>query len=814
MKFESQLYKAHIMKIVKVATLLLILLAVEIVMGVTLYSKTASVAFDGLMSGYAEEIKVVSADLDGKINAGKALTPEYTGSLSASGSGNKITINGTEYTAKDNISRNIRNHAVNVYKLEDVCVSADAFISSDEKPYFIYGEAQNDGSVALKFKSAESVMTGLTPEKFDVLALISESRRVIYAQDSASDATFADLLSYKTDLSEKTATQTVKAGDKTYALAVLPLGSAAVYVGGYSDFTEDQAKLDGLKKQAIISLVVIGATTVLLVFVSAYFTGGAISGEGKGKSYRFATDTEGRIIRADKAFEEDFPDARVIHERLNRFDENNLYAIKLPQNGEEKILTCTVDKRFSGKVFLTARELTLPFGTEIETERKDTMSSVYESFAETPQVLVGEIFLDNIQEIKNIFGREFAEDVRNILLDRIRKQFQYVFQFDYYNLGVIQPDGKLLQIMLRDLKRIVSDFNHVVKVGYDNVLVSVKCGFVLSDTAMSSRNYDYIMSAADAALKRAVEDRGDSLNRNDYFIFRESQKKLYAKYLFKIDIPQMLENGDFYLEYQPQYSLTENRIVGFEALFRVNRRVQISVSTYEIITYAEQSGNMVLLGDFIFNTGMRFAKSIEGLGVSISLNVSLVQLMQTGFVDNFLKIYRSYNLKPGAISVEITESYLMSAVDDTLKKLEILRSNGISIHLDDFGTKYSSFNYLKQLPIGAIKIDQIFIRDIDRNDYSRFITKMIVDISKNLNLSSICEGVETKQQMETVKALGCDIIQGFLISRSVDEDKARKMIAEYHYDGKTAIDTVTEETSDGESVSVEEQASEGEQTQE
>ena len=345
-------------------------------------------------------------------------------------------------------------------------------------------------------------------------------------------------------------------------------------------------------------------------------------------------------------------------------------------------------------------------------------------------------------------------------------------------------------------------------------MVSVKCGFVLSDTAMSSRNYDYIMSAADAALKRAVEDRGDSLNRNDYFIFRESQKKLYAKYLFKIDIPQMLENGDFYLEYQPQYSLTENRIVGFEALFRVNRRVQISVSTYEIITYAEQSGNMVLLGDFIFNTGMRFAKSIEGLGVSISLNVSLVQLMQTGFVDNFLKIYRSYNLKPGAISVEITESYLMSAVDDTLKKLEILRSNGISIHLDDFGTKYSSFNYLKQLPIGAIKIDQIFIRDIDRNDYSRFITKMIVDISKNLNLSSICEGVETKQQMETVKALGCDIIQGFLISRSVDEDKARKMIAEYHYDGKTAIDTVTEETSDGESVSVEEQASEGEQTQE
>ena len=282
----------------------------------------------------------------------------------------------------------------------------------------------------------------------------------------------------------------------------------------------------------------------------------------------------------------------------------------------------------------------------------------------------------------------------------------------------------------------------------------------------------------------------------DYYIFHESQRKLYAKYLFKIDIPQMLQNGDFYLEYQPQYSLSQERIIGFEALFRVNRRVQINVGIQDIINYAEQSGHMVTLGDFIFRTGMQFAKSIEGMGVSISLNVSLVQLMQTGFVDNFLNIYRSLELKPGSISVEVTESYLMQTLDETLEKLNVLRANGIDIHLDDFGTQYSSFSYLKSLPISTIKIDQSFVRDVHKNEYSRLIIKTIVDISRNLKLDTICEGVETPQQMALVKSFGCDVIQGYAISRSVGDATARDMITNYHYD--QSLLAQFEEPSEGE----------------
>lgn len=420
-------------------------------------------------------------------------------------------------------------------------------------------------------------------------------------------------------------------------------------------------------------------------------------------------------------------------------------------------------------------------GGIIETGKKDTMESVYESLSSYEKTLVGEIFFVNIQEVKDAFGREFTENVRSALIDRVKKRFEYVFHFDYNRLGVIEKDGKNLDLLLRDLGGVVAEFNHAVKIGDNAVLVSVKCGFALSDATMEKRGYDYVMSAADAALKRAIFNSEQYLEKRDYYLYREAQKKLYAKYMFKIDIVKMFENGDFYLEFQPQYGIKEDRIVGFEALFRVNKRVQLNLSTAEIINYAEQSGNMVMLGDFIFKEGMRFAKSIEGKNVSVSLNVSIIQLMQTGFVDNFLKIYRHYGLKPNSVSIEITESYLIQTEDETLKKLEILKQNGINIHLDDFGTKYSSFKYLKELPISAIKIDRSFIEDVDKNRYSEFITATIINIAKNLCLKSIVEGVETKEQFNMVKAQGCDVIQGFLISKSVAEDVARKMIDSYRY---------------------------------
>jgi EAL domain-containing protein (putative c-di-GMP-specific phosphodiesterase class I) len=295
---------------------------------------------------------------------------------------------------------------------------------------------------------------------------------------------------------------------------------------------------------------------------------------------------------------------------------------------------------------------------------------------------------------------------------------------------------------------------------------------------MQAKKYSYIITAVGAALKRAQTEK-----ENDYFLYDESQKKVYSKYFFQIDIRQMLQDNDFEMQYQPQYSLQEDKIIGFEALFRVKKRVEMNAGAFEIITYAERTGNMVLLGDFIFDTGMRFAKSVEGMGVTVSLNVSPVQLMQAGFVERFLEIYHKYDLPAGLICVEVTESFLMTTFEETVQKLDILRDNGICVHLDDFGTDYSSLLYLKKLPIDIIKVDKEFVTDIATNDYSRSITRMVIGLAHELQLQSICEGIETEEQLAIVKRLGCDIIQGFIVGKSQPDDVARGMINSFRLPG-------------------------------
>ncbi|MBP5308462.1 MAG: EAL domain-containing protein [Clostridia bacterium] len=178
---------------------------------------------------------------------------------------------------------------------------------------------------------------------------------------------------------------------------------------------------------------------------------------------------------------------------------------------------------------------------------------------------------------------------------------------------------------------------------------------------------------------------------------------------------------------------------------------------------------------------MKFAKSIEGTGVKVSLNVSAVQLMQAGFVDNFMNIYKRYDLKPGSIGLEVNESLLSATIGENLRKLEFLASSGIDIYLDHFAVESSSLTYLAKLPITAIKIDRVFVNDLGKNRYNTIVSKMITDIASTLGLYTVCEGVETKEQLEELEKNGCNVIQGYLISKAVGEDVARDMIKSFRF---------------------------------
>ena len=801
MKVKQKIQKPHIMKIIVLTAMVLALLIVETVIGIAICDRAKKVAYEGQMTNYMHSASRVAQALDSAVEKAKDRTPDITGTLS----GKEFTLDDTsrKYSADANIAANLKSRGVNFYRLSEICpnTTADSRILDDSKVYVIYSAPQSDGTVKLSFIDLSSMFKGSSPEGFDGITLFSGSGRSEFVAETQDDGSilqlkgtgenkqaFEELQKYRLSLTEENlnSATTVKAGNAVFALSVAQMQTASNYtVGGYDNFSEGQRAIDGLGTMVIISMIVICVFTAVIIYLGGYaFT------NRKKDIYSFTVDPEGNIIQSNKRFQEDFPDVHVITERLNRFDEDRTYSVHLEQGEKNKLISCSVKKQFDGTVDVVGCELTVPVGNDIEIERKDNLAAMYRAFSlEYSKVLVGEIYLSNISEIKDVFGRDFAETIRNMLIDRVRKQFENIFVFDYYTLAVLQPEGKRLEIMMRDMERVVADINRVVKAGDNNVLINVKCGFALSDSTVKSLSYDEVMSAADAALKRACEPQPDLINRVDFYVFQESQRKFYSKYLFKIDIPQMLADGDFYLEYQPQYGLSEDRIIGFEALFRVQRKVQVNASVMDIINYAERSGNMVLLGNFILNEGMKFAKSIEGRGVGVSLNVSPVQMMQTGFVDAFLKLYNSYELKPGSISIEVTESYLVSDMGSTLKKLEVLRANGIDIHIDDFGTGYSSFAYLAKLPISTIKIDQSFIRDMNTNKVNSIITGTLIDVCKNLNLRSVCEGVENDEQLKMLREQGCDVIQGFVISRSVKEDIARDMIDNYHYEPPVADGT-------------------------
>ena len=199
---------------------------------------------------------------------------------------------------------------------------------------------------------------------------------------------------------------------------------------------------------------------------------------------------------------------------------------------------------------------------------------------------------------------------------------------------------------------------------------------------------------------------------------------------------------------------------------------------------AERSGCIVDLGEFIYNKCMDFAATIQDYGISVSINISPIQFMQAGFCEKFLEEYNKRNLKANSIHVEILESTIIYSLDDVIKKLNILRKNHIAVEVDDFGVAYSCMSYLKNLPINTLKIDMGFIKGIVESEPDRLLVKNMINITKDLKLECVAEGVETKEQLDVLKKLNCDIIQGYYYSKALPREQVIEYINKMNKKGE------------------------------
>jgi EAL domain-containing protein (putative c-di-GMP-specific phosphodiesterase class I) len=245
------------------------------------------------------------------------------------------------------------------------------------------------------------------------------------------------------------------------------------------------------------------------------------------------------------------------------------------------------------------------------------------------------------------------------------------------------------------------------------------------------------------------------------------------------ELRQAINCSEFELHYQPQISIRGDRIVGLEALIRWQHPTHGLLSPGSFIDMAEESGLICFITDWVLAEACgQMAKWREmGLGdLRMSVNVSPLEFERSDFVERIKSNLARFRLPANCLELEITENLLLNDDSSIIDKMRQLHNQGVRISIDDFGTRYSSLNYLRKFPISSIKIDQSFVRELVEGVHVSPILHAIMGIARGFGLHLVAEGVETPFQMKTLSELGCDEMQGYLFSKPMPGVKVEEVL--------------------------------------
>lgn len=238
-------------------------------------------------------------------------------------------------------------------------------------------------------------------------------------------------------------------------------------------------------------------------------------------------------------------------------------------------------------------------------------------------------------------------------------------------------------------------------------------------------------------------------------------------------------NKNFCLHFQPQYYNNSHRLRGVEALIRWKDDENRMISPSVFIPIAEKNGAIIPIGSWVMEESIRYYaewKRKYGYPFVMSINISSIQYKRKDFVGKLMEMIQKYDVLPGEIELEITESILIEDFAEVKEKLIALREYGVRISLDDFGTGFSSLSYLNGLPIDTLKIDKSFVDKVCADASTRIITESIVSMVNRLGYESVAEGVETKEQLAYMEQIGCDVIQGYLLGKPMPAKEIEQLL--------------------------------------
>lgn len=284
-----------------------------------------------------------------------------------------------------------------------------------------------------------------------------------------------------------------------------------------------------------------------------------------------------------------------------------------------------------------------------------------------------------------------------------------------------------------------------------------------------------LLRCADIAMYRA-KDSG----KNDYQ-FYESTMSTGGLERLKLegDLRYALKRNEFVLHYQPRVNINTGLIVGAEALIRWDLPDRGLLWPLDFIPLAEESGFIIPIGEWVLKTACLQCRKWQDAGVPnprVSVNLSTHQFKKDNLTSTVDRILKETGLPPGLLELEITESAMMENLEKAVATLQGLAALGVNVAIDDFGTGYSSLGYLKRFPIGALKIDQSFVRHIPSNIDDTAIAMSIISLGKTLSLKVVAEGVETQEQLTVLRNYQCDEAQGYLFSQPVDAERMTEFL--------------------------------------
>lgn len=275
--------------------------------------------------------------------------------------------------------------------------------------------------------------------------------------------------------------------------------------------------------------------------------------------------------------------------------------------------------------------------------------------------------------------------------------------------------------------------------------------------------YEELFYHADQSLQLAKLNGKNTFTVFDDSIIEDTNRRLELKNL----LYQAIQNKNFTIVYQPQYN-NQGELISFEALARWYDPIKGFISPCEFIPLAERAGLIIPLGYLLFELVLKELHSLQlavGKKVKVAFNLSLKQFFDHNLSNHLLYLCKVYKVNPAYIKLEITESVAASHIDDVIQIIAKLRSLGMEIELDDYGTGFSSLKYLKDFHINCIKIDQSFVKDLFVHPSNKAIINSTIQMAHALGFTVLAEGIETKEQYNYLKDKGCDSLQGYFLGK-------------------------------------------------